>query len=745
MKTRILTILLLLLCLTLALVSCGETPAPETPDDEAHIHTEGDWIIDEDSTCGVDGSKHTVCTECGETVSTATIPATGDHTESDWIVDTEPVGSTNGSKYTECTVCGEKIRQEVIVAASSGLSFDINPDGTTCTITHIGTCTDTDIYVPESIDGYTVTSIGSYAFDHCYGLTSITIPGGVTSIGSSAFADCAGLTNITVAQGNTKYHSSGNCLIETATKTLISGCKSSVIPTDGSVTSIGEGAFFRCTGLTSITIPSSVTSIGEGAFSSCYKLVEVYDLSEHLTVTAGNSGNGSVGEYAKVVHTSVAEESCLHTTQDGYVFFENGDEVYLVDYVGTDTDLALPDKHHGKSYGIYQGAFYNCTSLASISIPSSVTSIGDGAFGWCTGLKSITIPEGVTSIGDDAFRDCTSLASVTFAGDSQLTSIGAVAFYGCTSLTRITIPSSVTSIGEDAFRDCTGLTSVTFAGDSWLTGIGSYAFSGCTSLTSIAIPTSVTSIGDDAFFNCKGLKTVTFAGDSRLTSIDSGAFSYCRNLTSITIPSSVTSIGKHAFEGCYKLVEVYDLSEHLTVTAGFDDNGSVGEYAKVVHTSVAEESYLHTTQDGYIFYENGDEVYLVGYVGTDTTLTLPDKYNGKTYKVYQYAFYYCAGLTSITIPSGVTSIGDGAFLGCTGLTSVTIPDSVTSIGGGAFDGCTGLTSLTIPDSVTSIGAFAFHGCTGLTHIYCEAASQPSGWSSIWKFGCSAQVVWSYTG
>lgn len=122
--------------------------------------------------------------------------------------------------------------------------------------------------------GNSVTSIGEWAFSGCSGLTSITIPDSVTSIGDRAFESCE-LTSIIVVEGNSKYHSVGNCLIETATKTLILGCKTSAIPTDGSVTSIGYEAFRGCTGLTSITIPDSVTSIGDWAFTSCSGLTSV--------------------------------------------------------------------------------------------------------------------------------------------------------------------------------------------------------------------------------------------------------------------------------------------------------------------------------------------------------------------------------------------------------------------------------------------------------------------------------------
>ena len=200
-------------------------------------------------------------------------------------------------------------------------------------------------------------------------------------------------------------------------------------------------------------------------------------------------------------------------------------------------------------------AFFGCSRLTSLTLPSGVTEIGDYAF--CgSGLTSLTLPSGVTKIGDYAFRDCSGLTSLTLPSD--VTEIGNAAFEGCSGLASLTLPSGVTKISYSAFFHCSGLTSLTLP--SGVTEICNAAFEGCSGLTSLTLPSGVTEIGSSAFAFCSGLTSLTLP--SGVTKIDDYAF--CGSgLTSLTLPSGVTEIGSSAFSGCSGLTSIYVYAEKL--------------------------------------------------------------------------------------------------------------------------------------------------------------------------------------
>ena len=486
------------------------------------------------------------------------------------------------------------------------------PDG----VTSIGSyafrrCTGlTSVTIPDS-----VTSIGGYAFYNCTGLTSVTIGNSVTSIGGYAFSECIGLTSVTIPDSVTSIR---GYAFEYCT-----GLKSVTIP--DSVTSIGDCTFHRCTGLKSVTIPDSVTSIGSWAFSDCTGLTS-------LTIGKGVTSNGES-----------AFEGCTGLTS-----------------VSIDAANSVYDSRENCNAVIKTSTNTLVLGCKTTVIPDSVTSIGHSAFEGCTGLTRITIPDSVTSIGSDAFSKCTGLTGINITDIAAWCSIS---FNNASSnplyyahnlylnnelVTDLVIPDSVTSIGSWAFSDCTGLTSLTIG--KGVTSIGDYAFYWCRGLTSVTIPDSVTSIGEQAFCDCAGLRSVTIP-DS-VTSIGREAFDDCTLLISVTIPENVTSIGKYAFSSCTGLTSV-----------------SVDAANSVYDSRENCNAIIETSTNTLI-------------LGCKTTV-IPDSVTS----IGDYAFCWC---TSVTIPDSVKSIGSYAFRDCTGLTSVTIGNSVTSIGSSAFEDCTSL-------------------------------------------------------
>ena len=195
--------------------------------------------------------------------------------------------------------------------------------------------------------------------------------------------------------------------------------------------------------------------------------------------------------------------------------------------------------------------FCYCSDLTSINIPLSVTSLGESCFTGCKSLTSITIPSSVSILPDWCFSGCSGLTSITIP--STVTSLGDYCFAACSGLTSITIPSSVTSLGDNCFSNCSGLTSVPIP--SSVTSLGDNCFSGCSGLASITIPSTVTSLGDWCFSYCSGLTSIIIP--SSVTSLGGWCFSDCSGLTSITIPSSVTSLGEWSFRNCSGLETVY--------------------------------------------------------------------------------------------------------------------------------------------------------------------------------------------
>ncbi len=496
-------------------------------------------------------------------------------------------------------------------------------------------------------------------------------------------------------------------------------------------------AFWKCSDMTSVTIPNSVTSIGNCAFYSC---------SSMTSVTIPNS----------VIFI------------DGYAF----SNCHSLTYVNiSDITAWCNIKFSTKSSNPLSLSCYlylNGEQITDLVIPNGVTSIGDYAFANCAGLTSVTIPNSVTSIGFNAFSsgwllsyvnisDITAWCNIKFGGAGANPLANAYNFYlNGELITDLVIPNGVTSIGDNVFKGSRSLTSVTIPNS--VTSIGDYAFGECVGLTSVIIPNSVTSIGDYAFSGC--------------------------GMTSVTIPNSVASIGDYAFKGCDNLIEIYSLALTPPKIDYYTFDKQHYQNAKLF---VLDNLDAYRTTDKWKQF-NSIELYYVdqsgitySYNNEKMTATLVKVYDknvpsdfvipatvtnqNKKYDVVaigDYAFEGCSGMTSVTIPNSITFIGNNAFKYCSGLESVNIsditawyniyfsnsyanplnyaqrlylngeevknlviPEGVTYISQYAFYYCGSLTSVIIPNSVTSIGCDAFHGCDNLTEIYSLNPTPPS--------------------
>ncbi|MBN2521450.1 MAG: leucine-rich repeat protein [Bacteroidales bacterium] len=506
-----------------------------------------------------------------------------------------------------------------------------------------------DYIIPE-----TVVEISNNAFMNCTRLTSLYIPAAVESIKSSAFINCS--ASFILEETNKNFIIYDDVLFSKDTTFLIKTPvnKSGEYSIPLTVEEIQDGAFYNCSGLTSIAIPGNVNKIGNSVFAFCTELTTI-----NIPPSINSIGEAAFYQCNNI--TSIILPSSINSIEKNT--FANCNSLSAITIPSTVTSI-----------GDY--AFSSCKSLANIEIPSSVISIGKGAFSDCKDLKSINIPELVTSINDNTFEYCIGLNS--FSIPSWVTSIGAHAFSECYNLTSINIPESVVYIDPSAFQACySAAVHVDDKNNYYSSSEGILFNKNKTTLIkyynsqqdSYTIPSTVTEIANMAFLNCINLKSITIP--STLTTIGAMAFLSCTGLKSMTLPESVTKIGTYAFANCYNL-ESFTISNSIT-----------------------------TIEEGLFWFCSGL-----------ASVNLPESLTS----IENYAFCGCESLTSLTLPESLHSIGEAAYSMCFNLESVKLSPVTVYIGPLAFFSCNKLCHINIPSTVEFIGYEAFTDCDNLVAV-----------------------------
>ena len=380
-----------------------------------------------------------------------------------------------------------------------------------------------------------VKSIGSDAFQDCKELMEVTIPSSVTAIGDYAFGGCSNLKSIAVESGNEKYCAEDGVLFTKDKTTIICYPSGKVgeytIP--GSVTAIGDYAFYGCNGLNRVTISDGVNAIGIYAFAKCKELTEV-NIPRSVKVVAEGTFYGCIGL----------------------------------------TEVSLPET----MTEIGGSAFEGCRGLKEVTIPIGVTTVGEAAF-YYSGLTAVTIPASVTRIGDGAFSNCSDLKSIAVeSGNEEYCAADGVLFtkdkktlicYPGGKAGKYRIYSGVTAIWNSAFKGCGKLEAleVEEGNEKYCAADGVLFTKEMQQLVcypagrkaeKYTIPDGVSEIGFAAFYGCRGLSEVIIP--IGVTTIAHWAFYDCSGLTRVTIPEGVTEVRLRAFENCKALSEVYWLA-----------------------------------------------------------------------------------------------------------------------------------------------------------------------------------------
>ena len=627
--------------------------------------------------------------------------------------------TNNGTEYSVTTIGESAFKGSAVTSVSM-------PEG----ITIIGFeafsgCQNLEsVALPESL-----TTLGIRTFGGCQSLKTIKIPSGVRAIPSSCFNGCSSLESVTIPEGVTSIEGSAfwSCNLNALTLpesletigsyAFCNNCVLKSVNIPAKVKTIESDAFYNC-GLTELvipeevqtidnyafcnnplkklTLPSTITSIGSGAFLNNYSLQSITCNATTPPSLGENAFNHNISTTVKVPLSSIAAyrqaEGWKNFTNyyggeviaDGitYRIDENDAMVAAAEATLTEANIPSSVEFEGNQYPVIKindEVFSGNTNLTSVTLPESLTTLGDRAFYTCKSLKTIKIPSGVTAIPDYCFNHCLSLESVT-------------------------IPEGVTTIGDGAFVGC--------------------------NLKELTLPSTVTMIESGAFLSNNRCQSIT-CNATTPPNLGENVFGYNAS-TTVKVPLQSIAAYRQA-EGWKNFTNYYG-GEVIAdgITYRIDENDAMVAAAEATLTEANIPSSVEFEGNQYPVIKINDEVFS-GNTNL-TSVTLPESLT----TLGDRAFYTCKSLKTIKIPSGVTAIPDYCFNHCLSLESVTIPEGVTTIGDGAFVGCN-LKELTLPSTVTMIESGAFLSNNRCQSITCNATTPPNLGENVFGYNASTTV------
>ncbi len=582
--------------------------------------------------------------------------------EGDYSVRLRSVGGQGNNEFSEWTEKFDFHREY-----ESGLIYSLINSDMEYAVIKVGKA-EGDVVIEDTYRGRPVTAIADAAFRSAGGrVTSVTFGKNVRTIGDSAFYNCTGLTKVTMSDSVVSIGKSAfqNCgALESMTLSA-------------SLTTIPEYAFAYCKSLQTLALGDKITSIGESAFTNCSGLAQLR-LPDSVA---------TIGEYSFNENDALAE-----VTFGAGIRTIKGRAFYGCDALRSVVFPAQLAEGNSLSLGIY--AFSNCDALETVELPEGTASIGEGCFSYSEQFDNIEIPASVESVGFGAFTETALEKSqegndMVYA-DHWLLSISPTLYLTCQTVDDTVLRPNTVGIADRAF-----IRLITSSD----TGISQY--SGAPQLERINLPSSVKYIGQYAFYNSPSLSRL-HALNGGLRKIGAYAFAGCGVLSGVQFSEGLLEIGQYAFYLCTLLNNNRNAPHYL-----------VPESVTRIGTYAFRDTMLWTSAN------DNDAVYagnwVVGYKGAPTEITLREG-NNAVEGISDYAFYNASTLRTVSNVQLARYVGVGAFYGCAALSAISLNRDLEKIGSYTFYGCAALWRVSLPTRLTEIGAYSFYNCSGLLRV-----------------------------